>query len=104
MHPLIQRKRKDIVAACQRYGVRRLEVFGSAARGADFDDRRSDVDFLVEFAPDSAAASSLQEYLAFRAELEKILDRPVDLLPVDGTRNPYVRAEIDRSREEVHAA
>jgi predicted nucleotidyltransferase len=34
---------------CARYGVNRLEVFGSAAHG-NFDPRHSDVDFLVDFA------------------------------------------------------
>ncbi|WP_440998064.1 nucleotidyltransferase family protein [Arhodomonas sp. SL1] len=106
MHPLIARKRQDIIATCQRYGVRRLEVFGSAARGIDFDadQRHSDVDFLVEFSPDSPAATSLRDYLAFRSELEGILGRPVDLLSTDSIKNPYVRAEIERSREAVHAA
>jgi predicted nucleotidyltransferase len=35
---------------CRRYGVARLEVFGSAARD-DFDPARSDADFLVTFQP-----------------------------------------------------
>ena len=106
MHPLIERKREEIVAACQRHGVHRLEVFGSAARGTDFDadDHHSDVDFLVEFSAGSVAATSLREYLAFRAELEEILGRPVDLLTADSIKNPYVRAEVERSREAVHAA
>jgi predicted nucleotidyltransferase len=39
------------VDLCRRYGVRRLDVFGSAARGADFDVATSDVDFLVQFGP-----------------------------------------------------
>ncbi len=37
MHPLIQEKRADIAVLCRRYRVRHLEVFGSAARGDDFD-------------------------------------------------------------------
>lgn len=36
MHPLITQKRADIARICQR-----LEVFGSAARGTDFDPLRS---------------------------------------------------------------
>jgi uncharacterized protein len=35
-------------ALCRRFHVRRLDVFGSAARG-DFDPEHSDVDFIVEF-------------------------------------------------------
>jgi uncharacterized protein len=33
----IDEKRDAIAEICRRYGVARLEVFGSAARGADFD-------------------------------------------------------------------
>ena len=51
MHPAIAPHRPGIAAICQRYGIRRLEVFGSAARATDFDPNRSDADFLVEFAP-----------------------------------------------------
>jgi len=51
MHPAIAQYRSGIAAICQRYGIRRLEVFGSAARASDFDPAHSDADFLVEFAP-----------------------------------------------------
>ena len=49
MHALIEQHRAAIGELCQRYGVRRAEVFGSGARGVDFDPQRSDIDFLVEF-------------------------------------------------------
>ncbi|MGH2560629.1 MAG: nucleotidyltransferase family protein, partial [Thermomicrobiales bacterium] len=41
----------EISAICQRYGVRELAVFGSAVRD-DFGPE-SDIDLLVEFAPDA---------------------------------------------------
>ena len=47
MHPAIAQHRADISAICQRYQIRRLEVFGSAARADDFDTEHSDADFLV---------------------------------------------------------
>ena len=54
MLPLIHARREEVAELCRRFHVRRLEVFGSAARG-DFDPERSDVDFLVEFDPDRRA-------------------------------------------------
>ena len=51
MHPAIAQHRTGIAAICQRYGIRRLEVFGSLAQATDFDPARSDADFLVEFVP-----------------------------------------------------
>ena len=103
MHPMIQEKREDIVALCQRYHVRNLEVFGSAARGDDFDEARSDADFLVEFEP-HGNLSPLEEFFGFQADLSRLLDRAVDLVEARAVRNPYVLASINRTREVVYAA
>ncbi|MGN6627162.1 MAG: nucleotidyltransferase family protein, partial [Tepidisphaeraceae bacterium] len=46
MIDLIERNREQIVALCKKHGVKRLELFGSAARDEDFDPKTSDVDFL----------------------------------------------------------
>ena len=43
-------KIEEIAAACQRYGVERLFVFGSVLR-EDFRPGESDIDLLVEFGP-----------------------------------------------------
>lgn len=86
----------------QRFGVRRLDLFGSAARG-DFEERRSDVDFLVEFV-DDGEGPGLDAYFGLKGELEALLGRPVDVVMPDAVRNPYVRADIARHRAPVHAA
>ncbi len=104
MHPAIGDKREALAALCGRFGVRRLEVFGSAARGVDFDAARSDADFLVEFAADSDAPSPLAAFFGFRDALSALLGRPVDLVEPGAVRNPYLRSSIERSRELVYAA
>ena len=48
--------REELPALCRRFHVRRLDLFGSAARG-DFDPESSDIDFLVEFDRAAPAAS-----------------------------------------------
>ena len=78
MHADILRHRDALAALCQRHGVVRLDVFGSAARGADFDPGRSDVDLMVDFGP--AARRSMAALLAFEAEVGAVLARPVDVL------------------------
>ncbi len=103
MHRLIEAKRSEIAQLCRRFGVRRLEVFGSAARGADFDPARSDVDFLVEFAPETEARA-FATYFDFKEALEALLGRPVDLVMPGAVENPYLRARIEGSREPVFAA
>ena len=103
MHTEIEKHRQTLAALCQRYGVVRLEVFGSAARGADFDPAKSDADFLVEFDKVSGL-SALDQFLGFSEALERIFGRPVDLVEASAVRNPYVRATINRSKELVYAA
>ena len=104
MHRLVQDRRDEIAEICRRHGVRRLEVFGSAARGYDFDPERSDIDFLVEIDPERSTTFSMSDYLDLRDDLAGALGRTVDLVFVDSVRNPFVRADIERSREVVHAA
>ena len=103
MHPAIAEKRDAVAALCRRYGVRRLEVFGSAARGHDFDPARSDADFLVAFEKE-AGLSALDQVFGFAEALEEILGRRVDLVAPSAIRNPYLRAAIDRSRELIYGA
>lgn len=102
MHPAVADHREGIAAVCRRFGIRRLEVFGSAARSAGFDAGRSDIDFLVEFDPQAGA--DLGTYFDAQAALEALLGRPVDLLERGALRNPYLLREIERERELVHAA
>jgi len=103
MHADIAERKHDLIALCRRYDVARLEVFGSAARGTDFDPATSDADFLVEFKPDSRTAS-LEQFFDFAEALETLLGRKVDLVELSAVRNPYIRAAIDRSREVVYGA
>ena len=104
MHAFIASKQGDITRLCQEHHIRRLEVFGSAARGADFDPVTSDADFLVEFEPE--AKKSLDSYFAFKAALERLLQlkRGVDLVEPKALRNPYLLAGINSSREVVYSA
>ena len=102
MHPAIAQHIAGISAICQRYHIRRLEVFGSAARADDFDPGGSDVDFLVEFAADTLP--DLHSFYGAKAELEQLLGRPVDLVEPGAVRNPYVAAGINQYRQSIYAA
>ena len=103
MHTDIEKHREALTALCRRFGVARLEVFGSAARGADFDPAKSDADFLVEFEK-VGGLSALDQFLGFSEAMQRLLGRPVDLVEASAVRNPYVRATINRSNELIYAA
>ena len=96
-------RREELWALCRRYHVRRLDLFGSAARG-DFDPERSDVDFLVEFDRTHRDALSLRTYFGLKEALEELLGRSVDLVEPGAVRNPYLKTSIEASRESVFAA
>jgi len=91
MHAQIEERRGDLAAICRRYGVERLEVFGSAARESGFDPDRSDADFLVTFAP--TERTDLAAFTDLKEALERLLGRPVDLVEreaIEDSRN-YLR-------------
>ena len=101
MIPLIAEKQTEIARLCDRFHVRRLDVFGSAARG-EIDPKRSDLDFLVELSLDGSDRA-LDVYFGLKEGLEELFGRPVDLVMSDEVANPYVRAEMDRDRLPVYA-
>src|SRR5437868_2455456 len=85
----IHQHRLTLEALCRRFGVRRLELFGSAASGR-FDSASSDIDFLVEFLPESAMGP-FHQFIDFQLELQKLFGRQVDLVERSAIRNPYFR-------------
>jgi predicted nucleotidyltransferase len=104
MQPDIEQKREALAELCRRYGVARLEVFGSAARGTDFDPKRSDYDFLVEF-EQRGDLPRLEQFFGFAEALEQLLGRPVDLVErkaVEASRNYIRRRAILRHAETVY--
>jgi len=103
MLELIEARAADIAELCRRYHVRRLGMFGSAARVTDFDPARSDIDLLVSYDPD-APSPNLEEYFGLREQLAALLGRPVDLVMADPVRNPFLRTDIERYKELVHEA
>ena len=99
----IDKKRDALAALCRRYGVARLEVFGSAARGIGFDPDRSDADFLVTF--ESAARNDLAAFADVKDGLERLLGRPVDLVEreaIEASRNFIRRRAILKEAETVY--
>ena len=103
MHSAIADKKARLIELCGQYNVARLEVFGSAARGTDFDPQTSDADFLVEFEPESDL-SPFYQFFDFAEALKTVLGRRVDLVESAAINNPYLRAAIDKSRELVYAS
>ncbi|NBB73455.1 MAG: nucleotidyltransferase [Bacteroidetes bacterium] len=91
----------QLADCCRRWKITELAVFGSALR----DDFRpdSDVDLLVQFAPD--ATWSLFDHVRMERELEEMAEREVDLLTrraVEESRNWIRRKAILESARSVY--
>ena len=102
MIPAIENARDQLGDLCRRFHVRRLDLFGSAARETDFR-KDSDVDVIVDYDP-AFAPPSIGQVFAFRDELSELFGRKVDLTMAGTVRNPFLRAAIERSRQRLHGA
>jgi predicted nucleotidyltransferase len=80
MQIVLRAKREQILQIAARFGIQRVRVFGSVARGTD--DEQSDVDFLVELAPDR----SLLDLGGFLYEMRSLLGTDVDVVTEKGIR------------------
>jgi hypothetical protein len=92
--------RKAIADICKRYHVKRLGLFGSAARGEL--KPQSDVDLLAEFVP--GKSPPISGLLAMRKELASLLGRSIDLATPAILQNPFRRKSIMRDLEDLYAA
>jgi uncharacterized protein len=90
---------EGLAAFCRRSGIRRLSFFGSVLRD-DFGPE-SDVDVLVEFAPD--AGVGLFEFVGLQRELGELLGREVDL-HTPASLSHLFRDEVIDSAEVAFAA
>ncbi len=66
----------EIMEIAKKYGISRIFIFGSVARGDSSE--KSDVDFLVEM----QEGASLFGIGGFSYETEKLLGVPVDVVPL----------------------
>jgi uncharacterized protein len=100
--PAIAAHSLELARLCREFHIRRLELFGSAARGA-LVEGRSDLDFLVEFHP-LQPGEYATAFFAFKESLERLFDRPVDLVVTSAIRNPYFLESVERSKTLLYAA
>ena len=73
----------------EKYGVTRLGIFGSVARGEDGE--KSDIDFLVEM----EKGRSLLDRASLLVELEILLGRKVDVATERTLRRPILEHALE---------
>jgi uncharacterized protein len=87
--------RAELGMLCQRHGVLRLFVYGSAARG----ERKpaSDFDFSAQFMPADALTTG-RNHMELYLELEDLLGEEVSLVDERFLKNPYFAQELHRTK------
>ncbi|MFA5845232.1 MAG: nucleotidyltransferase domain-containing protein [Coriobacteriia bacterium] len=98
---VLEDKRQAVEQACLRFHVSRMHVFGSALRD-DLRPGESDIDLLVEFSPMSPHDLA-DSYFDLLDELRSILGVEVDLVMSDAVKNPYIAADIERTKQVLYA-
>ncbi len=96
MNRVVQEKLPDLIRLCRRNGIRRLELFGSAARD-DFQPAHSDLDFIATF-DDCTRLEGFESYLDALRQLEDLFGQRVDLLEADAITNPFLLEAIEQDR------
>lgn len=72
----------------REYGVEKMEIFGSVARGSN--DASSDIDVLVDMPPKIFLMSALKQYL------ERLLHTSVDLVRRHAHISPLFLSQISK--------
>jgi uncharacterized protein len=98
----IRGQKAELEQLCRRYGVRRLELFGSAVSGR-YRPGKSDLDFLVEFEP-LPRGTYADAYFDLLEALQDLFGRPVDLVVASAVKNPYLRQSIESNKALLYAA
>ncbi|MGB2864664.1 MAG: nucleotidyltransferase domain-containing protein [Sedimentisphaerales bacterium] len=103
MVSLVEKNRNALNELCVKFRVRRLEVFGSASTGRNFDAEKSDLDFLVEFLT-LQPGEYADAYFGLLDALETLFRRHIDLVMPRAVKNRYFIESISKNREVLYAA
>jgi uncharacterized protein len=102
MTQIIEQNKKKLAELCRKYHVSELDVFGSAAIG-DFNEETSDIDFLVMF-DNEVKKNRFDNFFSLLEELQKLFNRPIDLVEPGGMKNPYFIDSVNQTRKKIYAA
>lgn len=97
---LIREKHSEFVNLCRSHKVDKIYAFGSSITD-HFDPSKSDIDIVVKIDIDEPADRG-EALLSLWDKLETLFQRKVDLLTEDSIRNPYLKANINRTKKLIY--
>ncbi len=96
---LIDKNIDAIKGLCDKHKVKELYIFGSVLTNKFSDS--SDIDILIQFGK-VELMDYFDNYMDFKEELERLLNRPVDLVENQAIRNPVFRKIVDREKKLIY--
>jgi hypothetical protein len=103
MHWLIEQHRTAIVELCLPHRVRRLERCSARQPAAWTSTHGVPTPIFWLSSTRRMVAPTLKAFFALRDGLAAVLGRPVDLVAADSLTDPFVNAEVDRTRVPIYA-
>ncbi|MCB0487974.1 MAG: nucleotidyltransferase domain-containing protein [Cyclobacteriaceae bacterium] len=92
---LLETYKEQIQRLCENHKVKTLYSFGSVNTTRFTLD--SDVDLIVDFETNDPFEYT-DNYFDLKFELERILNRQIDLLESKAIKNPFLKENIDKSK------
>jgi hypothetical protein len=100
INSLIKNKEKAFAEICRSHDVDTLYAFGSSIT-LNFNEKSSDIEVIVQLAIKDPADRG-EALLSLWNQLELFLERKVDLLTEDSLKNPYLKANINRTKKLIY--
>lgn len=96
MEVLIEKNLTEIKLLFNKYGAKSAYLFGSFA--SNNSNIKSDVDFLFSFPENTDYETYSNNYFNLLSDLEKLLNKPVDLVAEKTLKNPYLIESINENK------
>jgi len=99
MEPILTQNIETLKKLCRQHRVKRLYAFGSVCTD-DFNDK-SDIDLIIAFKP-RFFDGYVDNFLSLEAKLNKLFQRPVDLIAEESLQNPYFIKVVNQTKIPIY--
>jgi predicted nucleotidyltransferase len=101
INPYLQAHFPLIISLLEEHKIKDAYLFGSAITDR-FDEKKSDVDLLVNFIDGLDPLEKGELLWSLRFSLEDKLNRPVDLITETSLKNPYLIEEVNEKKMKIY--
>jgi predicted nucleotidyltransferase len=103
MQPIIEQRKEELKAICERLKIRKLYAFGSAVTSDKFRDN-SDIDFLISFEDSISPEEYSENYFQLMYRLRELFNREIDVITERSLSNPYFIESVNKNKVLIYEA